>query len=97
VPLEASRQERCLRGTGASGEKVKRAGGRPALRKCGLRRIEMLGLLVLELICAAAGEDFAQDAVGCGVEFELEFGGCSAGLVHQGWIEEHGGAVDEWA
>ena len=56
-----------------------------------------MALLRGGLICAAAGEDFAQDAVGRAVEFELEFGGCAAGLVHQGWIEEHGGAVDEWA
>ncbi len=96
MPLEALRQERYLRETRVSGQKIKRAGGTPALRNGSFRRIEMLGLLVLELICAAAGEDFAQDAVGCGVEFELEFGGGAAGLIHQGWIEEHGGAVDEW-
>ena len=57
----------------------------------------MLGSFGVDLICAAAGEDFAQDAVGCGVEFELEFAGGAAGLIHQGRIEEHGGAVDEWA
>jgi hypothetical protein len=50
-----------------------------------------------ELVGAAAGEDFAQDAVGGAVEFELEFAGCPAGLVHQGWIEEHGSAIHERA
>ena len=96
MPLEASRQVRYLRET-ASGEKVKRAGGTPALRKCSFRRIGMLGLLVLELIRPAAGKYFAEYAVGCGVEFELEFGGGSAGLVHQRRIEQHGGSVNEWA
>src|ERR1700751_5324595 len=48
-----------------------------------------------ELIGAAAGKNFAQNAVGGGVEVQLKFAGGAAGLIHQRRIEEHSGPVNE--
>ena len=59
--------------------------------------LEAKALLTRGLVCAAAGKNFSQDAVGGGVEFCLEFAGGAAGLFHQGWIEQQGGAVNERA
>jgi len=58
VPLEASRQERCLRGLERVVKKSKEPAGRRRW-KCSFRSIEMLGLLGFYLVGAAAGEDFA--------------------------------------
>src|SRR4029077_597320 len=48
-------------------------------------------------ICAAGGEDFAEDAVGSGIQFQLEFPCDAAGLFHEGWIEKKCDAIDERA
>jgi len=57
--------------------------------------LEAKALLTRGLVCAAAGKNFAQDAVGGGVEFRLEFAGGAAGLFHQRWIEQQSRAVNE--
>lgn len=52
---------------------------------------------VQKSICSAPREDFAQDAVGGEVEFRLKFAGGAPGLLHQGWVEQQRGAVNERA